>query len=202
MAEDNGESALRAARWIVAIPLFLVGCFLAIVLFHLAGQGGVHGDHLRATGTPVTATVGYGEAGENAQHTVFVGLRLEYTVGSRFYHSAVFRCAAPCAGFGDTVQIWVDPADPTDYVDQYGAVSRDPAEGDLPLGIAAAVAVGLAIGIAAWPYLPVPRRRGMREDLRGLASDRPVPQRRSRQRAARPRRRRAARLPSTDRRWV
>jgi hypothetical protein len=55
-----------------------------------------------------------------------ISVTVEYTYEGRAYREVV-RCVRPCPPAGETTRIWVDRADPTDFVTEWGDYNDEPA---------------------------------------------------------------------------
>jgi len=115
---------------------------------------------LRAGGEPTRAII-YDRVTKRHNTTMY----FRYEIGGRTYEQEV-PCVEVCRSYGDEVPIWVNPADPRDFVTDFGQLSghRGRVQGVLGAGGFVMLLLGLLVTLSRIPFrrwLPrrAPRRR-------------------------------------------
>lgn len=137
-----------------AVNLSLVGAFLVgVALFSLLPLQGRHHDRwereLREVGTPMSLTVSereiYGR--KNKSQTMI----FRYEVDGRAVQAEI-PCLEVCLRAGLSIAVWVNPADPTDFVTDYGQLSGHRTRSVQGFAVAGALMIMLSmvIGGSRW----------------------------------------------------
>lgn len=139
----------RSSVWVTlgCVLLVVAGGALLWLPFHTQYALDDWQTELRATGVPTRAVVQDQVTKSGGNRTSSSTMYFRYELAGRTYEQEV-GCFEVCRSIGDEVSIWVNPADPSDFVTDFGQLSGH--RGRIQGGLGAA---GFGILVVAVPLL-------------------------------------------------